>query len=474
MLDVLTNSPNKADSRYSTFSDDALRSIATDAARSLAGPEGRALRPRTANDPAKIPSDRRSVARRCDQTAIRRSLPGDEHRDPLEPLSKLAMVAHEELIRLYNIVRHAGYELRLRNDSGLVIDCGGNLATQGELIDRRSEERDEPSRPTARRQYESRPRGANGRAIETHRRSPHRGGTSAVNCAASVFDPAGHFIASLEILAIDLKQPVPVDRLARAILEAAARAIEERLFRDHYRHQWIIMVGPDAASGAAMLFAVDRSQHIVAADRYAHAVLARGSSALEAAGRGSRVSFWTLFEKDLTLFRGKDCRDIASQLVPVGTAESWSALITPPDGDLTPWREFDANLHTRPRIGGDGLIRQLASPVARGGLSPGVLRRVREYIDANLETNVGLDALSKVAGLSRCHFVRAFRQSVGTTPHNFLMYRRFCKAVELIADTNLPLAEIALAAGFSDQSHFSRRFRQYLGVSPSAFRRSQR
>jgi AraC-like DNA-binding protein len=99
---------------------------------------------------------------------------------------------------------------------------------------------------------------------------------------------------------------------------------------------------------------------------------------------------------------------------------------------------------------------------------------VREYIDANLEANVGLDALSKVAELSRCHFARAFKQSVGTTPHNFLMHRRFCKAVDFIADTDLPLAEIALAAGFSDQSHFSRRFRQYLGASPSAFRRSQR
>jgi AraC-like DNA-binding protein len=52
---------------------------------------------------------------------------------------------------------------------------------------------------------------------------------------------------------------------------------------------------------------------------------------------------------------------------------------------------------------------------------------VREYIDANLEANVGLDALSKVAELSRCHFARAFKQSVGTTPHNFLMHRRFCK-----------------------------------------------
>jgi predicted ATPase/DNA-binding winged helix-turn-helix (wHTH) protein/AraC-like DNA-binding protein len=84
------------------------------------------------------------------------------------------------------------------------------------------------------------------------------------------------------------------------------------------------------------------------------------------------------------------------------------------------------------------------------------------------------ELLSKVAGLSRCHFVRAFRQSVGATPHNFLIYRRFRKAVDFITGTDLPLAEIALAAGFADQSHFSRRFRQYLGVSPSSFRRSHR
>jgi AraC-like DNA-binding protein len=90
--------------------------------------------------------------------------------------------------------------------------------------------------------------------------------------------------------------------------------------------------------------------------------------------------------------------------------------------------------------GRSGFIRQLTSaPVARGGLSPSVLRRVREYIDANLEANIGLDAISKVAGLSGCHFVRAFRQSVGTTPHNFLMYRRFCKAIEFISSTTYHL-----------------------------------
>jgi len=260
-----------------------------------------------------------------------------------------------------------------------------------------------------------------------------------------------------------------------AVLQAAAQAIEERLFRNQYRHEWIIMVSPDEAAGAAMLFAVDRYQHIVAEDRYARALLTRRNNAFDAAARRNRISLWALFEKDLGLFRSKDGRDIATQLIPAGTAKSWSALITPPDGDPMPWRELDAKLHTRPRNGEIGFVRQLTSaPVARGGLSPGVLRRVREYIDANLEANVDLDALSKVAGLSRCHFARAFKQSVGATPHNFLMHRRFCKAVDFMADTNLPLAEIALAAGFSDQSHFSRRFRQYLGVSPSAFRRSRR
>jgi AraC family transcriptional regulator len=54
------------------------------------------------------------------------------------------------------------------------------------------------------------------------------------------------------------------------------------------------------------------------------------------------------------------------------------------------------------------------------------------------------------------------------------MHRRLEKAQELLGGTDLPLAEIALATGFSDQSHFSRRFRDHLGTTPSAFRRAQR
>jgi hypothetical protein len=180
-----------------------------------------------------------------------------------------------------------------------------------------------------------------------------------------------------------------------------------------YRREWIVMVRPEEAPGSGVLFAVDCDQNILAADRHARGILT-GNSALDAIAHGVRMNLWTLFEKDLALFRSKDRRDIPAQLIPTGTAETWSALITPPDNDLTPWQELDASLHTRPRLGEMGCIRQLTgAPVARGGLSPNVLRRVREYIDANLEANIGLEAMSKVAGLSRCHFVRAFRQSVG-------------------------------------------------------------
>jgi AraC family transcriptional regulator len=99
---------------------------------------------------------------------------------------------------------------------------------------------------------------------------------------------------------------------------------------------------------------------------------------------------------------------------------------------------------------------------------------VREHIETNLETSVEIADLAAIAKLSPCHFARAFKLSVGTTPHEYLVDRRLEKAQELLAATDLPLAEIALATGFSDQSHFARRFRDHLGTTPSAFRRSMR
>jgi AraC-like DNA-binding protein len=107
----------------------------------------------------------------------------------------------------------------------------------------------------------------------------------------------------------------------------------------------------------------------------------------------------------------------------------------------------------------------------RGGLSPCVVRRVREYIDSNIDQRIKVEALSKLANLSVCYFVRAFKQSVGVTPHDYLIRRRVERVMKLLSGTDMPLSEIALVAGFADQSHCARRFRQLVGRSPRDYRR---
>lgn len=103
-------------------------------------------------------------------------------------------------------------------------------------------------------------------------------------------------------------------------------------------------------------------------------------------------------------------------------------------------------------------------------LSAGALSRVRERIEADLEAGVSLDELAAEARLSRSHFARAFRRTVGVPPHAYLTNRRIERAKELLRQTDLPLAEIALAVGFSSQSHFTARFRQVVGATPGRFR----
>jgi transcriptional regulator GlxA family with amidase domain len=111
---------------------------------------------------------------------------------------------------------------------------------------------------------------------------------------------------------------------------------------------------------------------------------------------------------------------------------------------------------------------------ARGGLPPRALRRVRDYILSHLEETISIEALAAIVGLSKFHFARAFKQSEGVTPHQFLLQSRVKRVQELLSATRLPVSEIALAAGFSDQSHCSRCFRKLVGVTPSRYRWSTR
>jgi len=106
----------------------------------------------------------------------------------------------------------------------------------------------------------------------------------------------------------------------------------------------------------------------------------------------------------------------------------------------------------------------------RGGLPPRAFRRVREYILAHLEEDLSNPVLAEFVGLSAYYFPRAFKQSAGVSPHRFVLQSRVERAKHLLVETELPLAQIAVAAGFSDQSHCSRRFRELVGITPSRFR----
>ncbi len=98
------------------------------------------------------------------------------------------------------------------------------------------------------------------------------------------------------------------------------------------------------------------------------------------------------------------------------------------------------------------------------------LQRVVDYIDANLGSELSIDELSAVAGMSRFYFARMFREQTGDTPRTFVMSRRIARATTLLASTDLSIGEIALGLGFADHSHFTRAFRARLGVSPSEYR----
>jgi len=382
-------------------------------------------------------------------------------------LQTILLGAQEELARLCNIARRARYEVRFCDPAGAVVDFPGRNNFGRDRIDEKAATARLPGVTTKVQSLVD----AHGSVVDfgSHFRTRHGGLSSA---ATPVFDADGDLVGTLDLVSFDDETDAPAP-LTRALVQATARAIEERAFRECHRAAWIVAVTPRDPSLAPQLFAVDAQQNIIAADRHGRAMM---SAALPGPRTSAKpVSLWTLFERNPAPFQGKAHCDVAALLAPNGLAENWSTVITPPEVKAAMGIGWDGHLHVRPRIDAIASFPQLpANEQARGGLPPGVLRRVRAHIDANLEGNIDLADLAAVANLSRCHFARAFKQSVGATPHHYLVQRRLERAQELLAETEMPLAEIALATGFSDQSHFSRRFREHLHASPSAFRRARR
>ena len=122
------------------------------------------------------------------------------------------------------------------------------------------------------------------------------------------------------------------------------------------------------------------------------------------------------------------------------------------------------------------LIRHVVAPSRPlrgrdGALPRGRLRAVVEYIEEHLDAGLTLEQMAAAAHPSAYHVARQFKAATGVPPHQYVIMRRVERAKQLLQGSgDLSLAEVAVHAGFSDQSVFSRHFKRLVGVTPGRFR----
>jgi len=129
---------------------------------------------------------------------------------------------------------------------------------------------------------------------------------------------------------------------------------------------------------------------------------------------------------------------------------------------------------------GDAMLARIGCRLAgtavgtqtREAISPGVLRRLVQHIEENLGDKLVVEELAEASGLSRSHFSRAFLSATGEPPQEFIIGRRICRARDLLANGDRPIAEIAAVTGFSSQAHLSMAFKKRLGLTPARYRAS--
>lgn len=111
-------------------------------------------------------------------------------------------------------------------------------------------------------------------------------------------------------------------------------------------------------------------------------------------------------------------------------------------------------------------------PVRERGLSPRQQRRLTDYVEANLDRPLPLTELAAVLQISVSHLTALFRQSHGISPHQYILQRRLAQAHILLKTSDMPISEIALATGFTHQSHLASVLRRYMATTPRQLRRA--
>jgi AraC family transcriptional regulator len=176
--------------------------------------------------------------------------------------------------------------------------------------------------------------------------------------------------------------------------------------------------------------------------------------------------------EDSSCYLNRSLRSVASASIRVGHLVKQAMSFFETDRKAA-WRCLsDASTLLGADVQDLGVNAPSVDKLQPGGLATWQARRTLAYIEANLASKMDIDDLANLVALSRSHFSRAFKRSVGLPPMEYVVVRRVERAKAIISGAREPLAEVALACGFADQAHLNRRFRDIVGVSPGRWRRS--
>ncbi|WP_174362252.1 AraC family ligand binding domain-containing protein [uncultured Caballeronia sp.] len=151
---------------------------------------------------------------------------------------------------------------------------------------------------------------------------------------------------------------------------------------------------------------------------------------------------------------------LAARLINLHSTMQASAVASPL-ALQSEWLTLFDRLFTQSRV--------VAPQSVKGRLRAEDWHRVKDYCHAHLAHKITLDELAALCGLERFHFLKLFRQTVGMTPHAWLVRLRLEQAASILHATSRSIADVAQDVGFYDQSHFNRAFRRAFGVAPSRY-----